>query len=155
MDLPDSPPSTASAPPRAVTGRLALLLARADKEIQARSAPRLAELELTGRQYHALAVLAEDRPGSQLELATALGVLPAIVVTLVDDLEGRGLLRRQRDPRDRRRQSLTLTDQGHALLRRADALAAAVEDDVLAGIGATARADLRAALAAALAPPTA
>ncbi|WP_340374369.1 MarR family transcriptional regulator [Streptomyces sp. SS7] len=155
MDLPDSPPPTASAPPRAVTGRLALLLARADKEIQARAAPQLAELELTGRQYHALAVLAEDRPASQLELATALGVLPAIVVTLVDDLEGRGLLRRQRDPRDRRRQSLTLTDQGHALLRRADTLAAAVEDDVLAGIGAAARADLRVALAAALAPPTA
>ncbi|MFF3327762.1 MarR family winged helix-turn-helix transcriptional regulator [Streptomyces sp. NPDC002889] len=147
----DSPTPIAASMPLAVSRRLSLLLARTEKEILARAAPGLAELELTGRQYHALAVLADDRPGSQLELATALGVLPAIVVTLMDELEQRGLLERRRDPRDRRRQSITLTDSGTRLLEQADALAAAVEAEVFAGIDHAAQAQLRQTLISALA----
>ncbi|MER6618040.1 MarR family winged helix-turn-helix transcriptional regulator [Streptomyces xantholiticus] len=143
MAEPDTPLHSTAPAPLAVTRRLSLLLARADKEILARAAPGLAELDLTGRQYHALAVLADDKPGSQLELATALGVLPAIVVTLVDDLETRGLLERQRDPRDRRRQNITLTQSGHQLLQQADALAATVEAEVFAGIDEAAQQQLR------------
>lgn len=148
---PETPCSSAAAAPLAVTKRLSLLLARADKEILVRAAPGLAELNLTGRQYHALAVLADDKPGSQLELAAALGVLPAIVVTLVDELEKRGLLERRRDPRDRRRHSITLTQSGRQLLEQADALAAAVEADVFAGIDDAAQQQLRHTLISAFA----
>ncbi|MEY9836257.1 MarR family winged helix-turn-helix transcriptional regulator [Streptacidiphilus sp. EB103A] len=149
---PDRSPAGSASP--AVSSRLSLLLARAEKEILARAAPGLATLDLTGRQYHALAVLADDKPGSQLELAAALGVLPAIVVALVDELYERGLLDRQRDPKDRRRHVITLTDNGQRTLRQADALAAKVEAEVFSQIDEAARTQLRHTLSAALAANT-
>jgi DNA-binding MarR family transcriptional regulator len=53
---------------------------------------------------------------SQRALAERLGVLPSRLVTLVDELETRGLVERRDDPEDRRSYALHLTEKGRATL---------------------------------------
>jgi MarR family transcriptional regulator, 2-MHQ and catechol-resistance regulon repressor len=66
--------------------------------------------------YQALRVAgkAPCRPG---EISLYLAISPAATTELLDRLEGRGLLKRGRDPDDRRATSITLTSKGHKLLR--------------------------------------
>ncbi len=126
--------STETAPlPAAYAARLPLLLVKLGHLVELLAGPGLEELDLTGRQYAALAGLADDRPGSQQELARVLGLVPGLVVGLLDELEGRGLVARRRSAEDRRRTVVELTDAGRALLARADALAERVEEGLLAG----------------------
>jgi DNA-binding MarR family transcriptional regulator len=63
-----------------------------------------------------MAVLDTGGAASQLEVARTLRVAPSLVVTLADHLEALGAIQRIRDPEDRRRQILTLTDHGRELL---------------------------------------
>ena len=90
---------------------------------------------LSGRQYMVLAVLSADAPPSQLELAGLCGLLPAQIVPVIDELERRGFVARQRSETDRRRSVVTLTDAGREILERADELGRSLVD----GIEQTAR----------------
>jgi DNA-binding MarR family transcriptional regulator len=128
--------------PAAFEQRLALLVHKLGTLVLARAAEGLAELDLTSRQYATLAILATDRPGSQQELARALSLVPAVMVGVLDELEARGLADRRRSPTDRRRTEVVLTPAGHALLARADANAAAVENELFGHLAADERATL-------------
>src|SRR4051795_7700878 len=88
--------------PRGIDQRPALLLVKLGNEVAARAEDPLAGLGLSGRQYMALAILSSDEPSSQLELARLCGLLPAQIVPVVDELQRRGLVERQRDESDRR-----------------------------------------------------
>jgi DNA-binding MarR family transcriptional regulator len=73
--------------------------------------------------HHAvLAAVAERGPVSQAELGRALRVDPKDMVAIVADLHHDGLIRRDADPRDRRRHSISMTPQGRARLRRTQRL---------------------------------
>jgi DNA-binding MarR family transcriptional regulator len=63
-----------------------------------------------------MVVLDGGLAASQLDIARTMGVAPSLVVALADHLEELGAIQRVRDPADRRRQILTLTDRGHELL---------------------------------------
>src|SRR3954467_7424895 len=89
--------------PRGITDRPALVLVKLGNEILARAEDPLAALGLRGRQYLLRAVLGTDAPPSQLELAGLCGLLPAQVVPVLDELERRGLVARQRSEADPRR----------------------------------------------------
>ena len=108
--------------PRGALSRPALLLVKIGSEMAARAEDPLAEIGLSGRQYMVLAVLSEDTPTSQQDLAGLCGLLPAQVVLVVDELERRGMVARQRSEADRRRSVVTLTDAGSEVLARADQL---------------------------------
>src|SRR4051812_28123453 len=114
--------------PRGITDRPALVLVKLGNEILARAEDPLAALGLSGRQYLILAVLGADAPPSQLELAGLCGLLPAQVVPVLDELERRGLVARQRSEADRRRSVVRLTPDGEELLAKADELARSIED---------------------------
>jgi|SRR4051794_28272207 DNA-binding MarR family transcriptional regulator len=109
--------------PRAAKGRAALLLAGAGDLLLQRAEETLSGAGVNGREYLILSILETDGPGSQQEIARLLRKAPAIVVAAVDDLEGRGLVKRARDPADRRRSRVTLTKPGEKALARADRLA--------------------------------
>ena len=108
--------------PRGVTERPALLLVKLADDVMARAEDPLAALGLSGRQYTVLAILSADAPPSQLELAGMCGLLPAQIVGVIDELERRGFVARQRSETDRRRSIVTLTEAGREILDRADAL---------------------------------
>ena len=86
------------------------------------------------------------RSASQQELAARLGVAPSLVVSLADHLETLGAVRRVRDPGDRRRQVLTLTDHGRDLLEQCAAAARALDEELTAALAPEQRVALHDAL---------
>src|SRR5262245_36763248 len=82
-----------------------------------RFADRVASFGVKPKHVGLMTVVDARGAASQLEVARALQVAPSLVVTLADQLEALDALQRIRDPADRRRQLLTLTDHGHGLLR--------------------------------------
>jgi DNA-binding MarR family transcriptional regulator len=67
---------------------------------------------------------------NQRELASFLGVVPSRLVVLLDELETKGLIARERSIKDRRSQQLQLTRKGTRLLQRAEQIAAAHDADL-------------------------
>lgn len=133
--------------PQAFAERLALLLVRVGDQVAAHGTEALVdELGVSGRDYTALAVIEHDQPSSQLELARLMGKAPAMCVGMLDELEEAGLVARVRDPKDRRRSIVTLTDAGRTKLAQADAVAQRIESQVLGDLTADDRALLLRAL---------
>src|SRR3954470_15867707 len=116
--------------PRGITERPALLLVKLGNEIAQKADDPLAAMGLSGRQYMVLAVLSTDAPPSQLELAGLCGLLPAQVVPVIDELERRGFVARQRSETDRRRSVVTLTNPGREIRERADELGRSLVDAI-------------------------
>jgi DNA-binding MarR family transcriptional regulator len=71
---------------------------------------------------------------NQRQLASHLGVLPSRLVMLLDELEARGIVTRQRSTEDRRSQQLHLTKKGTRLLEKVELIAAAHEADLGAAL---------------------
>ena len=121
--------------PAAFQSRLALLLVRTGDRVAVTGQDLLEQRAgITGRDYTALAVISEDAPSSQQELARLMGKAPALCVGMLDDLEAAGLVARGRDPKDRRRSVVTLTPKGEQKLREADEIAEELERQVIAGL---------------------
>jgi DNA-binding MarR family transcriptional regulator len=78
---------------------------------------------ISSRQYTVLATLT-DGASTIAEISKLLLSSPPTLVPVVDALERKGLVRRWRDPHDRRRQPLILTPAGEELLKQIPIIAA-------------------------------
>ena len=85
-------------------------------------------------------------------LSARLGLDPTIVVALVDELEARGALRRERDPDYRRRHQLKITPKGRKLYTAAVHEVADAEQEFLAPLDRAGRHALRKLLVATMTP---
>jgi MarR family transcriptional regulator, lower aerobic nicotinate degradation pathway regulator len=85
------------------------------------------------RSYHfrVLAGLEEWGPTSQAELARNTGVDRSDVVSVLAELEPRGLIERTVDPSNRRRNIVTITNAGRKQLKKLDATLDRIQEDVL------------------------
>ncbi len=119
---------------RGMGSRTGLLLARIGGLLGELADEGLSDAGLNAREYAIMAILSEDGPDSQHELAQLLGKAPAVIVAVVDALEQRGLASRTRDPADRRRTRVTLTGAGREALVHADRLARQVTASALHGL---------------------
>lgn len=119
---------------------------RAFNVVQADLARTLQPFELRMLTYTAL-VLIVDNPGlRQSQLADAMDIERPNLVVILDELEGRELVSRDRVPTDRRAYALTATLAGQRLYQRAVAAVEAHESAVLHGLDDTTRATVFAAL---------
>jgi MarR family 2-MHQ and catechol resistance regulon transcriptional repressor len=79
----------------------------------------LARFGLSASQLGVLETLDQRGPLHQQEIARTLGRSKAQMTAIIDALEKRGLVRRERHATDRRYTTVTLTDEGRALLAEA------------------------------------
>jgi len=102
------------------------------------------------RQYLALCKV-RDHPGiSQQDLAEMMLLDSNAVVLLLNELEDLGYSIRRRDPEDRRRHNVQLTDAGQQAVARAEKGRASIEDELLVGLTAEEKAALLTILTRAL-----
>jgi MarR family transcriptional regulator, lower aerobic nicotinate degradation pathway regulator len=112
---------------------------------------KMASLGLSMHQHAILLVLDEFGAAAQKDVAARLGLDSGDLVAFLDGLQQAGLIARERDVRDRRRQILTITDAGRRILPRAQALLDDVTGTVLEALDGAERDQLTRLAAAALA----
>jgi len=97
---------------------------------------------LTSPAISALSVVVYGGPLGLSALAAAEQVRPPTMPRLVQGLERRGLVRREADPDDGRRQRLVATTAGRRLLEEGRARRVAALEEALAGLSPAERAEL-------------
>ena len=122
------------------------LLKRLGFAAKHRSVEEYEQVGLSPYHHAILALLDEDVPETQAEIADALGYDRGTMVGLLDELEEKELIERKRDPDDRRRHLVRLTADGKRTLGRLRALARQLEDEFLAPLDAEQREELHALL---------
>lgn len=98
---------------------------------------------ISRREYAVLDRLASTGPIPQQRLGQDLHIHSSNLVAVLDDLEARGLITRPRDPEDRRRYRLELSEAGHKALKSARAAASAIERELLDPLDASERRQLK------------
>ena len=93
--------------------------------------------------FAVLAALEEYGPLSQADLGRRLGLDRNDVNGIVNRLQDGGRIDRRADPDDRRRNVVTLSSEGRAYLEEIQEHADAVQDELLTGLDASERRDLR------------
>jgi DNA-binding MarR family transcriptional regulator len=106
----------------------------------------LAPLELPVKQYGLLTVLATEGPLSQQELAEWVRTDRTTMVAQIDFMEGRGWVKRERNPGDRRAYLLKLTPSGKRIQARAGQIMDRAENEWLGALNERERRQLLALL---------
>jgi homoprotocatechuate degradation regulator HpaR len=101
----------------------------------ARFRPMLAGHGLTEQQWRVLRALAEFEELEVSQLAAKAVILGPSLSRILRSFEGQGLVAKRRDPVDRRRHWLQLTEQGRAMIARVqpDSIAIYREIETLMG----------------------
>ena len=129
--------------PETLTDRVAFLLQLALARAQVMGEQALKELGISGREYGVLAVLATGSPSAQHHVGAALGIDRTTTMALLAGLEARGLVRRSRDPANRRAYLVTLTEAGEDVRARAAQVLTDCDDRFLDPLPSEERAWLR------------
>ena len=145
-------PTRGSGLPRELVASPAFLLKKAGFKAKERLGAAFEPVGL-GMVHHAvLALLAEQPSETQAMIADTLGLDRSHLVGVLDELEEQRLVERRRDPDDRRRQMVTLTQAGQRSLAQLRALAADVDAALLEPLSAAERKTLAELLGRILAP---
>ncbi|NRR33119.1 MarR family transcriptional regulator [Oxalobacteraceae bacterium] len=103
---------------------------------------RMAKYDLRPVDFTVLSLLKANPNISQKRLSGAIHVSPPNLATLLDRLEQRGLLERQRNPLDKRSQTLVLTEEGLRLCAKAEKTASELEASASSALSDAERAEL-------------
>ncbi len=95
---------------------------------------RMAKYQLRPADFSVLSLLKANPNINQKRLSEAVNVSPPNLATLLDKLQQRGLLQRQRSPLDRRSQTLVLTTAGLTMCTRAEKTASELEAEATAAL---------------------
>ncbi len=97
---------------------LPMLLLRAREAVMERFRPMLRGFGLTEQQWRVIRALVESSGMDASELSAASYIKPPSLSRILQNLEGRGLIRRRKPRRDRRRARIALTARGRQLFGR-------------------------------------
>jgi DNA-binding MarR family transcriptional regulator len=126
------------------------MLLRLAKVIHKRSTEEL--LGITLRQVMLLSYLRWSAPALQQQLCEYLWMDSNNCVLLLNEAEEKGFIERRRDPADRRRHVVEITDAGRAALEQAERAQESIGDQLFAALSDEERATLRSLLSRALEP---
>ena len=126
-----------------------VLLTQLTKQIYRRTSEE--QLGMRLKEFATLAMLHGHSPIPQHELGELLCVDANNLVLLLNDLEAREFALRRRDPADRRRHLVEITEEGLRAFASAEKAIEGVEDEVLAPLTRQERTELQELLARALA----
>lgn len=102
------------------------------------------------KQVSILATLHHDGELPQNLLCDMMRTTQNTVVTWLNELEDQGYITRLRDPHDRRKHNVAITEAGADALERAESELRKLEDETLGGLTTDERTQLRRLLAKAL-----
>ncbi len=117
--------------------RLSYLLKRAFLRLEDLHTTHLAPWGINARELAVLLLLDAREPESQQQAAERLGVDRTTMVALLDGMEQRGLIERQADVTDRRRNVIVLTAAGHRTLVGAKGASDDAERELLGDLSET------------------
>jgi MarR family transcriptional regulator, lower aerobic nicotinate degradation pathway regulator len=127
---------------RRVADRPTWLLSRANARAHSILRQAFEAQGVRGYHFRLLAALEQYGPSSQADLGRNTGIDRSDVVATLDDLVSLGFARRAADPADRRRNVVTLTEEGSAGLERLDGVLSQVQEAVLRPLTKTERTTL-------------
>jgi DNA-binding MarR family transcriptional regulator len=130
------------------TSRTIPHLTRLSRRVYANATQELLGMNL--KQVSMLVMLRDQGELPQNLLCDVMRTTQNTVVTWLNELEELGHITRLRDPEDRRKHNVAITETGAAALERAETELRRLEDDVLAGLSADERTQLRRLMAKAL-----
>lgn len=125
--------------PPSLTDSTGFLLSWVAARASERFTAGLSEVGLTAHQLGLLTLL-RGGPQVQARLSEQLAVFQPVVVTLVNELEAGGLVRRSPHPKDRRAIQVHLQPAGQIRLREAESVMARSTDEIFQSIDADERA---------------
>jgi DNA-binding MarR family transcriptional regulator len=117
-----------------------LLLTQLSRLVSRRSTPEL--LGQTLKELGTLSFLRDFPETTQQALSDGLCIDANYCVLLLNDLEANNLIERRRDPSDRRRHLVSMTDEGRNALQRAEAAQQTLEDEMLGALNEEERLNL-------------
>lgn len=123
MNQPSFPADLLSSP----SFQLERLRRRTRDEVEA----RLSEKKVTLREFWVLTCLTDSDATSQASLCEILAIDASDMVRLIDSLEAKNWVKRERDPKDRRRQIVTSTKKGRNQQKQLKVLVSEAEDHAL------------------------
>ena len=101
-----------------------------------------APFDIKPAQYSILTII-ESNPGlKQTQVCDALGIKRTNFVAMIDELERRGLMRRDKSPGDRRSHALVLTFAGAELMPKLHETSAAHEQGLIDALGSVRHKDM-------------
>jgi MarR family transcriptional regulator, lower aerobic nicotinate degradation pathway regulator len=136
------PPQTGPCLPVELISSPIIVLGRLGLEIKRHAIEQFEAADSSLYDYSVLALLAEGASETQASIADTLKLDRGQLVGLLDHLEERGLIERRRDPNDRRRHTVSLTDDGKRQLGRLREVVKQVEDHFLAPLDPESRQQL-------------
>jgi DNA-binding MarR family transcriptional regulator len=130
----------AEAPLPAIRSLPSWLLGRAAARGRALVADALAAEGMKMWHHVVLSAVRDLAPVAQADLSRSVSLDPKDLVGVLNDLQAAGLVVRAPDPRDRRKNAVSLTEQGGLLLKRCEKAAREANDTLLAPLSAAERA---------------
>jgi DNA-binding MarR family transcriptional regulator len=130
-----------------LTEHAGFLLAQLGRAVTRQYRCTLEPIGLKPRETQALLRLRDAGAMSQQALGTALDIDASNLVALLNDLETDGAISRRRDPEDRRRHVVEISERGITLLGEVERAAAEVDDRFFAALDHDERVALQGLLA--------
>ncbi|MGI5429790.1 MarR family winged helix-turn-helix transcriptional regulator [Streptomyces sp. CA-179760] len=127
------------APLPAIRSLPSWLLGRAAARGRTLVAEALAEEDMRMWHHVVLSAVRDLGPVAQADLGRGIRLDPKDLVGILDDLQSADLVLREPDPRDRRKNAVSLTARGARLLKRCEKAARAANDELLAPLSVAER----------------
>lgn len=130
----------AEAPLPAIRSLPSWLLGRAATRGRTLVTEALAAEGLKMWHHVVLSAVRDLAPVAQADLGRGVRLDPKDLVGILNDLQSAGLVLREPDPRDRRKNAVSLTDEGARLLKRCEKAARRANDELLSPLSTAERA---------------